>query len=211
MQYNIHPKNIYNIDECGFIVGEGKKQRVVSANPSANTSILTGDRGQSLTAIECIAADGWIMFPFFLLPGQWHMENWYRQASLPNDYRIGVTPNGYTLDIMAYDWIHFFHTNTKSRISSKEYCLLLMDGHESHKTYEFIQFCEKHYIILYCFPPHLTHLLQPLNGKPFLQYKHYYCKNNNKIVQFAGSVKEKKDFLREIDSIRRQTFIARTI
>ena len=45
MQYNIHPKNIYNIDECGFIVGEGKKQRVVSANPSTNVSILTGDRG----------------------------------------------------------------------------------------------------------------------------------------------------------------------
>jgi hypothetical protein len=68
-QYNIHPKNIYNFDKCGFIVGEGKKQRVISANPSANVSIPTGDRGQSLTAIECIAANGWIMSLFFLLPG----------------------------------------------------------------------------------------------------------------------------------------------
>jgi len=57
-QYNIRPKNIYNFDECGFIVGEGKKQRVINTNPSANVSIPTGDRGQSLTAIKCIAADG---------------------------------------------------------------------------------------------------------------------------------------------------------
>lgn len=45
MQYNIYPKNIYNFDECGFIVGKGKKQRVISANPSINASILIGDRG----------------------------------------------------------------------------------------------------------------------------------------------------------------------
>jgi hypothetical protein len=211
IRHNIHPKNIYNFDECGFIVGEGKKQKVVSANPSTNTFIPTGDRGQSLTAIEYIAADGWVMSPFFLLPGQCYMENWYRQASLPDDYRIGVTPNGYTSDAMAYDWLHFFHTHTRSRISSREYRLLLMDGHESHKTYEFIQFCEKHHIIPYFFPPHLTHLLQPLDGKPFLAYKHHYRMENNEVVLWAGSFKEKKDFLREIDSVRRRTFTPRTI
>ena len=57
------------------------------------------------------------------------MENWYQQASLPDDYHIGVMPNGYISDVMAYDWIYFFHVNTKSHISSGEYHLLLMDGH----------------------------------------------------------------------------------
>jgi hypothetical protein len=57
-QHKLHPKDIYNFDETGFRLGEGKKQNVITANPSANTYILTGDKGQSLTAIECIAADG---------------------------------------------------------------------------------------------------------------------------------------------------------
>jgi len=130
---------------------------------------------------------------------------------LPDNYHISITLNGYTSDLMAYDWIYFFHAYTKNCISSGEYYLLLMDGHDSHKIYEFIQFCKKHYIIPYPFPPHLTHLLQPLDGKPFLQYKHYYRKNNNQVVLLAGSIKEKKDFLRDIDGIRRKTFTARTI
>jgi len=76
-QYKLRPKNIYNFDETGFRLGEGKKQNVITANPSANAHIPTGDRGQFLTAIKCIAADGWVMSPCFLFSGEWHMENWY--------------------------------------------------------------------------------------------------------------------------------------
>jgi hypothetical protein len=69
-QHKLRPKNIYNFDESGFMLGEGKKQNIITANPSASEYIATGDRGQSLTAIECIAADGWVMSPFFLFAGE---------------------------------------------------------------------------------------------------------------------------------------------
>lgn len=40
-QHKLHPKNIYNFDESGFSSSEGKKQNVITANPSVNTHILT--------------------------------------------------------------------------------------------------------------------------------------------------------------------------
>ena len=43
-QHKVHPKNIYNFDETGFRLGEGKKQNVIIANPSANMHIPTGDK-----------------------------------------------------------------------------------------------------------------------------------------------------------------------
>ena len=106
----IHAMNIYNLDESGFMLGEGKAQKVITANPiAAGQGIATGGQGESVTSIECIAADGWIMPPFFLLKGQWHMEHWYRQANLPDNYRIAPTPKGYILDTIALDWIYFFY------------------------------------------------------------------------------------------------------
>jgi hypothetical protein len=88
------------------------------------------------------------------------MENWYyEQPSLPENYQIGVTPSGYITDAMAYDWLHFFQESTKDHIWRGEYRLLLMDGHGSHKTHEFLQFCNEHRIIAYCFPSYTTHLL----------------------------------------------------
>jgi hypothetical protein len=209
--HNIHPANIYNFDESGFQLGEGKAQKVITANPYA-AHVGTGGPGESVTIIECIAADGWVMAPFFLFKGQWHMESWYRgQSTLPDDYRIAPTDNGWTDDSIAYDWLHFFDKSTKHRIHRGEWRLLLMDNHGSHLTLEFLQYCQDHRIIAYGFPPHTTHLLQPLDGKPFQVYKHFYRQNNNMIVQWGGSVKEKSDFLREIHGIRMETFKQRTV
>jgi hypothetical protein len=38
-----------------------------------------------------------------------------------------------------------------------------MDGHGSHVTIEFIEYCDKARILLAIYPPHSTHTLQPLD------------------------------------------------
>ena len=86
-----------------------------------------------------------------------------------------------------------------------------MDNHPSHIGFDFARYCQNHRIVAWCFPPKLTHLLQPLDGKPFQQYKHYYRQYNNRSIQWGGSVKEKADFLRQIHTIRLRTFKDSTI
>ena len=40
---------------------------------------------------------------------------------------------------------------------------LLLDGHSSHIDLETSKFCEANQILLYCLPPHTSHILQPLD------------------------------------------------
>jgi hypothetical protein len=52
------------------------------------------------------------------------------------------------------------HTKKKARSS---YRLLILDGHGSHVTMDFIEYCDKNRILLAVFPPHSTHSLQLLD------------------------------------------------
>ena len=86
-----------------------------------------------------------------------------------------------------------------------------MDNHGSHLTHEFLQFCDRHHIIAYCFIPHTTHICQPLDSRPFQVLKDYYKKNNNTVVQWGGSVSSKTNFFYEIDAIQKQALTTRII
>ena len=48
-----------------------------------------------------------------------------------------------------------------ARNTSGGYRLLILDGHNSHTTYRFCSFAERHKIVVLCLPSHTTHHLQP--------------------------------------------------
>jgi hypothetical protein len=67
------------------------------------------------------------------------------------------------LDFAWQPWLtEVFHRQTKEKARS-EYRLLILDGHGSYLTMDFINFCDQHKIILVVFSPHATHTLQPLD------------------------------------------------
>ena len=100
--YKIGPKNIYNFDESGFQLGQGKSQRVVTKHKRNKKSIPTGGVRETVTGVECIAADGWVMPPFFLFRGACHLENWYReQPDLPGSYIIATSSTGWNNEVRA--------------------------------------------------------------------------------------------------------------
>lgn len=55
-----------------------------------------------------------------------------------------------------------FDRETKAKARSS-WRLLILDGHGSHVTMDFIQYCDKNKILLAVYPPHSTHTLQPLD------------------------------------------------
>jgi hypothetical protein len=190
----IRRENIYNVNETNFQPGKEKAQRVITRH--SDRAFISYEPGNaSLTATEYVAADGFVGDPLFILTGKWYMEDWHTITGLPEDYMLCPQTNGYTTDEIAFQWIQRFHEQTKKRALYRAYRLLLFDGHGSHLTYKFLDFCDKKKIIPFCFPPHTTHLLQPLDSKPFQLYKHYFYKQNNAIVTWGGSTGDKRDFL----------------
>lgn len=137
-KYQFLPHEIFNWDETGYQIGQGKRQKVLA--PNANYTNPTGGQKESITGIECISADDWVMLPWFLPKGSLHMEEWYENITTP-DFRIKPTPNGWIDDNTAFEWLCSFHEATKSLVKKGRPRLLLMDNHGSHTTINFIEFC----------------------------------------------------------------------
>jgi hypothetical protein len=55
-------------------------------------------------------------------------------------------------------------TQDKAR---RNYRLLILDGHGSHVTRRFLDYCDAHRILVLVYPPHATHTLQPLDVSCF--------------------------------------------
>lgn len=71
-----------------------------------------------------------------------------------------------------------------------------MDGHVSHVTWEFFDFCLAHKIVPFCLPPHSTHLLQPLDVGLFSPLQRHYSNMLDKHMESGDLGINKGQFLR---------------
>ncbi|KAJ6436064.1 hypothetical protein O9K51_11412 [Purpureocillium lavendulum] len=170
----ILPEDIWNMDETGFRIGVGKDQLIITKRKRSHYFSIPENR-ESATLIEAISAGGRYTPAFIILAGQNHMAHWYHQQELEPETVLRPTPSGYSNDEISLEWIQHFDKHTeKCRKGWKR--LLILDGHGSHHTKEFIEYCEKHGIIPFGLPSNLTHLLQPLDVVVFQPLKHYHAK-----------------------------------
>ncbi|KAM4055450.1 DDE superfamily endonuclease [Hirsutella rhossiliensis] len=192
--YGINPADIWNMDETGFRIGIGRDQVVV-----------TKSRRSQYFAIS---ADGRYIPAFLILSGKVHLEQWYAIKELDGDTLIGVTETGFTNDQLNLAWIQHFDKHAKSKGAWR---LLLLDGHGSHHILDLIEYAEAHNIVLFALPPHLTHLLQPLDVVVFQPYKHYHSRAVDFAIRSGASKITKLEFLAMIQSIRVKAFKESTI
>jgi len=222
-KYGIVTEDIYNFDETGFQMGVIATVKVVtqtkrstSTRPrSARTKsgrpkvIQPGNRNW-VTVIEGINASGWALPPTIIFEGKVHQSSWYR-AGIPHDWVIGLSENGWTNDELGYKWLtEVFDKHTRGRMVGK-YRLLLLDGHGSHFTPEFDEFCKKNSIIWLCCPPHSTDLLQPLDVGCFSVLKETYGRLVKEKAELGIYHIDKLDFLILYQHSRTITFTDKNI
>lgn len=86
------------------------------------------------------------------------------------------------------------------RYNAYEWRLLILDGHGSHETLEFLEYAFEHRSIPFLLIPHTTHLVQPLNVSLFGPLQHYYSQHLQESLRVGDSV-GKGDFIRCAHSI----------
>ena len=182
-KYGILDCDLYNFDETGFMMGMIKPSMVVTRSDRRGKSkqVQPGNM-EWATVISCIGADGFDVSPFILVPGQYHLSNWYTQTSMPASWVIKPTPNGWTDNETSVDWIKHFDQHTKSRRMGG-YRMLVLDGHESHRSINFERYCTEQNIIPICLPPHSSHLTQPLDVGCFGPLKTAYGKGIEVLIR----------------------------
>lgn len=210
----VQPEDIWNMDETGFRIGVGKDQLVITRRTRAQY-LGTPENRESATAIEAISAGGSYIPAFLILSGQRHMGNWYRTPELEEDTKIILSDSGYSNDEISFQWLQHFEEWTKIRKrggrTESPIRLLILDGHGSHHTLEFLEYCDTHNIIPFGLPPHLTHLLQPLDMAVFQPLKHYQAKALDTLIRDGIGEITKLEFLSYIQQIRKQAFKKDTI
>ncbi len=76
--------------------------------------------------------------------------------------RVAVSPNGWTDQDLGFLWLRdVFDPQTAAINPTRATRLLLLDGHNSHCSTEFLNLAKSKNIEILCLPPHTTHALQP--------------------------------------------------
>jgi hypothetical protein len=194
-KYGILEEDFHNFDETGFMMGMISTTMVVTSSDRYGKPTLAqpGDR-EWVSVIQSINSRGEAIPPFIIVAGQYHLSNWYEDSTLPKDWVISTTHNGWTTNEKGVEWIQHFEKHTKPRTQGA-YRLLIMDGHESHHSTEFELFCKEHKIVTLCMPSHSSHILQPLDVGCFGPLKKAYGKEIEGLMRTRITHITKADFL----------------
>jgi hypothetical protein len=95
-----------------------------------------------------------------------------------HDVFTASTPSGWTNNNVGLAWLEqVFDRNTKKKARhGKDWRLLIVDGHGSHLTDEFLDYCINRKIFVAVFPPYSTYTLQLLNVVCFKLLSSAYSK-----------------------------------
>ena len=173
-RYRILPHLIFNMDEKGFMLGVlSRSKRVfskISLEDGRRSSLIQDGNREWMTLIACICADGSYLEPTLIYQSTSGsiQDSWLQGVDTQNDQvRFCTSPSGWTNNEIGLAWLkQVFDRNTKAKAGSL-YRLLILDGHGSHVTMEFIEYCDANKILLAVYPPHATHTLQPLDVSMF--------------------------------------------
>jgi hypothetical protein len=119
-----------------------------------------------ITTIACICADGTAIPPVLLFASKNStlQSTWVKDIkATKHSAHIRSTPTRWSNNEMGLDWLKtVFDRYTKEK-ARNSWRMLILNGHGSHLTAAFIEYCFENKILLIIYPPHATHTLQPLD------------------------------------------------
>jgi hypothetical protein len=163
------------MDEKGFLLGLLKRvRRIVPTsfikNGQIRGSLQDGSR-EFITLLAAISAEGRRLPPAIIYASQsGDMQDTWLEDFEPSDpvqrTYFATSETGWSSNNHGLSWLQQFDRDTTESAGYSPR-LLIVDGHGSHITEEFINYAISHRIWLAVFPPHSTHILQPLDVSVF--------------------------------------------
>ena len=134
--------------------------------------------------MACICADGTAISPGLIYESSSGniQDSWVRSMTKDDDIYVACSPSGWSNNNLALAWLRdVFDPATKAK-AGRSWRLLIADGHGSHLTMKFIDYCICNRILLAIYPPHSTHALQPLDVVMFSPLAAAYSKGVNNLI-----------------------------
>jgi hypothetical protein len=154
-----------------------------------------------ITLIASISATPTCIPPALIYQGQSNdlQDTWLEDFDDSKDLAFfASSEKGWSSDLLGLQWLeHVFDRCTKEE-AKRGRRLLIVDGHNSHFNLQFIDYADRHRILLVILPPHSTHRLQPLDIGLFSPLATYYTEEIDRLLfEGQGLVRmTKRDFWR---------------
>jgi hypothetical protein len=110
-------------------------------------------------------------------------------------FSLGYSRKGWTNRTICVEYAKDFDAQTK-QIARGRTRVLWLDSHDSHVTYEFLQYCVDHKIKIAAYPKHATHVYQLLDVVLFAPLKHEYGRLRDELLRTTGEAITKQNFLK---------------
>jgi hypothetical protein len=111
-----------------------------------------------VTLIEAVNSTGWALLSYIIFKAiKYSQEGWFE--SLPSEWRINISDNGWTTDKIGIDWLINHFIPYMNNCVMGRYRMLILDGYGSHLTAEFDRICTENKIIPICMLLYSSHLL----------------------------------------------------
>jgi hypothetical protein len=202
-EYNLQPKNTYNMDEKGFMIRvSGRSKRVFDKllfSQRQFRQLLHDSNREWVTLLATICADRSHLPPGIIFPaaGRAVQASWVHSINLKkHSIYFTTSPSRWRDNDLGLTWLEqVFDRYTKAK-AWRRWRLLIINVHGSYVTKDFISYCDSHKILLMIFPLHATYTLQRLDVvcfKPLAQNYNTELDLHNYTTQGWAPVK-KSDF-----------------
>lgn len=188
-RYNILPQHAWNMDESGIALGVCNNQRVLGTTDTPSTYKKSPENREWVSIIETISATGVRLQPTVIFKGQNLHTRWFIDENVP-DYQYTVSMNGWTSNEIGLSWLN--QVFLPQTATDGPYRLLLVDGHKSHATFEFMWECFQNHVVVFYLLPHSSHVLQPLDLACFSPLKTRYRQQLTNLTRFDDTSAVKK-------------------
>jgi hypothetical protein len=170
-EYSVEPRHTYNMDEEGFLIGIiGRSKRVFSRQEweSGQVRALLQDGSREwISVLACVGASGDALPPSLIYEGAFgNIRSSWVDDIQAGEHEVFVTssPTGWTNNHIGLAWLEQVFDRHIKQKARRSYRLLILDGHGSHVTPDFLAYCEQSRILLATFPPsYSAHTLQTLD------------------------------------------------
>ncbi|OBS14998.1 hypothetical protein FPOA_14026 [Fusarium poae] len=200
----IKPENTVNVDEGGIITG--LDSLVVGSADPKRKAFLKGPQTRNWTSfIEAVTADGRALVPGIIFKGkelqkQWFLEEFKQIA----DWYYITSPNGWTDDHIGIEWLERVYLPQTTPADESDARLIILDGHGSHATDEWMATCFLNNVYCCYLPAHCSHGLQPLDNGVFNALKAAYRRELERFASLTDSAPmDKVNFIRAYAKARR--------
>ena len=202
-------EDTWNVDEVGSMIGLGDNPLVIG--PAAVRKVYTMDPGNRewVTILECVSGGGRALSPLVIFKGEDVQQQWFQgQIDEPDfdSWQFCTSQKGWTNNSIALRWLKdIFLPETKP--SSDRWRHLILDGHGSHVTEEFMLACLEAKVWLDFLPAHTSQVLQPLDLGSFSVLKRSYRKHLREACASSLTMTPKKpEFLEAWNKARKEAF-----